>query len=218
MCKFKRLNLCTRGESCTYAHNQSELQPLPNLYKTKMCFEMSKNKACTNPSCPYAHTKIELRTIAYKNSMEMEAKQHRQEVRQANQFGAQPYWYAPSNSPWTREGNALPQFPQPLMNGFDDSPKSTGPVEDFFPVKADAAPILMASNSKHDDSTICDSSYSYGGSEFSEPEEMLGETPTVPPTMTWTVKNTFLELSPTVADQTFVSSRMFRSRSSPVFI
>jgi len=239
MCKFKRLNLCTRGDNCTYAHNENELKPLPNLYKTKMCFEMTKNKHCQNPTCPYAHTKTELRNIAYKNS-QMGDQRQRQDFSQGqgNDFYAlkPSYWYPPSSSPWAQDANVLPltNFAlKPSNMGVNESPCSTGPMSlhaAFMPLKEDSDKCTSDPESTTleppTDTTVYDSqpeSDEFDRGEDTEPEEMMGETPEMP-ALTWTdmqikVKNTFLELSPTSkATGQFVSSRMFRCRSSPVFI
>jgi hypothetical protein len=84
-CKFKKLGICNRGAACTYAHSQRELQPLPDLFRTKMCFVMSKNGKCKDPKCPYAHTKQELRTISFDEVSGVAAPQQEQD------FSPSPY-------------------------------------------------------------------------------------------------------------------------------
>jgi len=241
--------MCTRGENCTYAHNQSELEALPNLYKTKMCFEMLKNKQCMNPLCAYAHTKTELRTIAYKNA-ELEDKRHRQDFGQANYYEAKPsYWHSPLNvlnPPWSQDSDAVQQFGIQHLE-VDDFPRvqevpkvTTTPMimqDVIAPLKEDSdnrrvsrtsTTITELTTLDKTDSTYYDSERP---DEFdsesedskrqrtasaidSESEEVMGEALSMP-VMTWTVKNTFLELDPAekVAGQ---PSRMFRSSSSPV--
>jgi hypothetical protein len=62
MCRFLALGLCRKGEACGYAHNKEELQPVPDLYKTKLCPAFFQTGSCKDPSCRFAHDKGELRT------------------------------------------------------------------------------------------------------------------------------------------------------------
>lgn len=208
--------MCTRGKGCTYAHGPEELQPLPNLYKTKMCFELSKNKKCHNPSCQYAHTKSELRNIAYEN--------HQEDEDVDQQGFSSPTFFVPNmatlwfpvvhlgspGSPLPRGASKPMGFgaESPTMMQLPDSPFFCGPM----PSKEDNW-SLCDSPSRQTTSTTADSQSSEE-SDSSEPDSFQ-----VSPAVTWTVKNTFLELSSaTGAGEEFVASRMFRSSSSPVFI
>lgn len=65
MCKFFQLNMCNRGDACAFAHNEHELQPVPDLHKTKMCTTWLKQRECFDLDCPYAHSRNELRTVSF---------------------------------------------------------------------------------------------------------------------------------------------------------
>jgi hypothetical protein len=62
MCRFIALGLCRKGEACAYAHHKEELQPVPDLYKTKLCPAFFQQGSCKDPTCRFAHCKSELRT------------------------------------------------------------------------------------------------------------------------------------------------------------
>lgn len=84
LCKFKKLGICNRGEACTYAHSLRELQPTPDLYRTKMCAVLSKTGKCKDPKCPYAHSRQELRNMSFDNNQDLtnlNQDAHRQELR-----------------------------------------------------------------------------------------------------------------------------------------
>ncbi|KAF8822572.1 zinc finger (CCCH type) motif-containing protein [Cardiosporidium cionae] len=51
---------CSRGDGCPYAHGDSEIRPLPDLRKTKMCTAHIAGR-CTKENCRFAHSKEELR-------------------------------------------------------------------------------------------------------------------------------------------------------------
>lgn len=61
MCKFHILGACARGTSCMFAHDNVELNPLPDLSRTKLCKTLISTGSCSDPHCRYAHTKTELR-------------------------------------------------------------------------------------------------------------------------------------------------------------
>lgn len=53
---------CLNGHNCRFAHSLSELRPLPDLKKTKLCSSYTKRTVCRSPGCPFAHSPQELRT------------------------------------------------------------------------------------------------------------------------------------------------------------
>lgn len=63
MCKFHILGVCSKGQTCRFAHDRSELQALPDLQRTKLCKTLISTGECTNPACRYAHNKEELRPL-----------------------------------------------------------------------------------------------------------------------------------------------------------
>lgn len=61
MCKFNQLGMCTRGEMCRFAHGKTDMNPLPDLSRTKLCKELINTGQCSDPTCKFAHTRHELR-------------------------------------------------------------------------------------------------------------------------------------------------------------
>jgi len=62
MCKFNLLGACTKGAACMFAHAANELNPVPDLFRTKICRMLINTGTCDDPECKYAHNKEELRT------------------------------------------------------------------------------------------------------------------------------------------------------------
>jgi len=68
LCKFFSRGFCSRGRACTFAHGRKELKPVPNLYKTEMCFEFASTGRCMRGNaCKYAHREEELRAPTVNN-------------------------------------------------------------------------------------------------------------------------------------------------------
>eukprot|EP00448_Togula_jolla_P012023 CAMPEP_0170617106 /NCGR_PEP_ID=MMETSP0224-20130122/26230_1 /TAXON_ID=285029 /ORGANISM="Togula jolla, Strain CCCM 725" /LENGTH=503 /DNA_ID=CAMNT_0010942955 /DNA_START=139 /DNA_END=1650 /DNA_ORIENTATION=+ len=64
LCKFEIIGMCTKGESCPFAHDKEELKPLPDLACTKLCKTLIHTGACNIKGCKYAHCKEELRSTS----------------------------------------------------------------------------------------------------------------------------------------------------------
>lgn len=62
LCKFHVIGKCTKGEQCTFAHENLDLRKLPDLRCTKLCKTLIQTGHCTNRFCMYAHSKEELRS------------------------------------------------------------------------------------------------------------------------------------------------------------
>lgn len=50
------------GQSCPFAHGESELRSTPNLFKTSLCTVFSKTNSCPHgDKCRYAHGEHDIR-------------------------------------------------------------------------------------------------------------------------------------------------------------
>jgi len=63
ICKFHLAGVCSRGDSCNFAHSQGDLEELPDLSKTKLCMALVKAGGCRDAGCRYAHAAEELRPV-----------------------------------------------------------------------------------------------------------------------------------------------------------
>jgi len=61
MCTFHAQSRCEMGSSCPFAHAMHELQPAPDLVKTKLCYNFFC-KRCSDSRCKFAHGAQELRS------------------------------------------------------------------------------------------------------------------------------------------------------------
>jgi len=61
LCIFNAQSRCDRGVECPFAHSQAELQPVPDLVKTKLCHKFFSGH-CTSKRCRFAHGSGELRS------------------------------------------------------------------------------------------------------------------------------------------------------------
>lgn len=65
ICKFFSEGECPRGSACTYAHSEAQLQPSPDFFRTRLCFEFCWTGQCPAAGgCRYAHSQEELRTLS----------------------------------------------------------------------------------------------------------------------------------------------------------
>jgi len=65
LCKFNVIGECNRGHKCGFAHSAAELQPVPDLSRTKMCPVLSKAGTCDDSNCRYAHETVQRRKKAF---------------------------------------------------------------------------------------------------------------------------------------------------------
>jgi hypothetical protein len=49
-----RLESCSLGKNCSFAHSDKELRPLPQFKKTAICYNYRRGK-CLDPECRFAH-------------------------------------------------------------------------------------------------------------------------------------------------------------------
>lgn len=62
-CSFLRKGRCGRGEACSYAHSEAELERLPDFSKTTICQQWKDGKCpYAMDKCRFAHGKQDLRT------------------------------------------------------------------------------------------------------------------------------------------------------------
>ena len=55
ICKYYLEGTCKKGEQCSHAHHEKELQEKPVLSKTRMCKQVLRNGNCNDPECTFAH-------------------------------------------------------------------------------------------------------------------------------------------------------------------
>ena len=60
MCKFYQMGHCARGPICNFSHAEDELQPKPDLSKTRLCRKFQRHR-CSDSACRFAHGTQELR-------------------------------------------------------------------------------------------------------------------------------------------------------------
>jgi hypothetical protein len=238
MCKFKKLGICNRGAACTYAHTQRELQPLPDLFRTKMCFIMSKSGKCKDPRCPYAHTKQELRQVNYENEKQRFESGMSMQVDEEMALPVGPYfqpakfycvpvmgvpwmpgqlnWDAASQS--TMSGDASP-FPLSPSSNTDSGSNFGSSSPKMHPAGEDTScSISQASVEESDDNSerqaeLCfESGVSRRASEPFGWVRNRGDLPN----MNLIVKNTFLQFDTPIFDNT-VTTCVRRCSSCPDF-
>lgn len=63
-CRFYANNRCFKGHACSFAHGMDELQAIPDLRKTKLCYAWSRNECpFDSTECRFAHGTRELRSV-----------------------------------------------------------------------------------------------------------------------------------------------------------
>eukprot|EP00928_Gymnodinium_smaydae_P067304 TRINITY_DN50267_c0_g1_i1.p1 TRINITY_DN50267_c0_g1~~TRINITY_DN50267_c0_g1_i1.p1 ORF type:complete len:222 (+),score=20.19 TRINITY_DN50267_c0_g1_i1:67-732(+) len=61
-CRFFGMGICTRGETCKFAHVTAEARPPLNVSRTKMCPALLKTGMCQDEKCDHAHRREDLQT------------------------------------------------------------------------------------------------------------------------------------------------------------
>lgn len=64
LCVFHKKNRCELGVGCPFAHSAEELQPAPDLAKTKLCYNFFRGR-CNDARCKFAHGSQELRSVVW---------------------------------------------------------------------------------------------------------------------------------------------------------
>ncbi|CAE7807084.1 ML4 [Symbiodinium sp. CCMP2592] len=62
MCKFFLEGRCENGDSCSYAHEATEVRTKPDLTRTSMCRTLLREGVCNSETCRFAHSESELRS------------------------------------------------------------------------------------------------------------------------------------------------------------
>jgi len=69
MCSFAKKSKCALGSSCPFAHNKDELQAVPDLAKTKLCYNFSAGSATTPTASLHMATRsLGLRKVSTRQS------------------------------------------------------------------------------------------------------------------------------------------------------
>jgi hypothetical protein len=62
LCKFYSNGFCSKGASCSFAHEEGTLAPQPDLFRTRLCFAFARSGVCRDgDACKYAHGAEQLR-------------------------------------------------------------------------------------------------------------------------------------------------------------
>lgn len=70
MCTFRARGECRRGQSCSFAHAESELVAQPNLHKTRFCTDYLSGSCRRADKCKFAHSPEEIRPVPMSTSRE----------------------------------------------------------------------------------------------------------------------------------------------------
>lgn len=62
LCKFRAVGRCRKRHNCNFAHDERELNALPDLSRTKICPSLMNTGECGACDCRYAHDHAELRS------------------------------------------------------------------------------------------------------------------------------------------------------------
>jgi len=115
MCKFHLLGICTKGTDCQFAHSKSEMNPLPDLYRTKLCKTLINTGQCCNPECKYAHNREELRITNTTGPSPIRQQPMQQQFQQPMQWSGQRAAPSPkpqpAQDPQPQQGRQRQQFP-----------------------------------------------------------------------------------------------------------
>lgn len=65
MCVYFQQGSCKYGAKCVFAHEQTDVAPLPDLAKTRICANFEAGKCNNGENCLFAHSHEELRSTEY---------------------------------------------------------------------------------------------------------------------------------------------------------
>jgi len=66
LCAFHKAGRCSLDVACPFAHSREELQPAPDLARTKLCYKYFVGK-CVDQQCRYAHGSRHLQQVRMPN-------------------------------------------------------------------------------------------------------------------------------------------------------
>eukprot|EP00440_Ansanella_granifera_P039241 gb/GFBE01042574.1/.p1 GENE.gb/GFBE01042574.1/~~gb/GFBE01042574.1/.p1 ORF type:complete len:385 (+),score=40.83 gb/GFBE01042574.1/:1-1155(+) len=94
LCKFYFANRCKRGNDCSFAHSEQELQQQPDLLATRLCAKfLWKGRCKDGVSCRFAHGHDELRALPPGNQVArglFDPREDRNDVQPELQFAPPP--------------------------------------------------------------------------------------------------------------------------------
>jgi len=61
LCVYFESGSCHKGTHCNFAHGGADMQPLPDLHRTKLCTTLLQYGICNEINCTFAHSQEELR-------------------------------------------------------------------------------------------------------------------------------------------------------------
>eukprot|EP00440_Ansanella_granifera_P052342 gb/GFBE01056753.1/.p1 GENE.gb/GFBE01056753.1/~~gb/GFBE01056753.1/.p1 ORF type:complete len:275 (+),score=48.73 gb/GFBE01056753.1/:1-825(+) len=79
---------CERGAECTFAHGKQDLQPVPDLSKTGLCYRFKRGQCKEGEACKYAHGVDELRGSSQDQETRRGARKSRRQKKAAPEGAA----------------------------------------------------------------------------------------------------------------------------------
>jgi len=224
MCKFFARGQCTRGSACSFAHNSTELQKQPDLYRTQLCISFLNAGTCNyGASCKYAHSVAELQPVHQGRAVKKNAQEQKRLQAQLQQVLRQTSAKASETS--RRQASKTLSKTQSAASMLSARAASTLSVGSSATTGARSSDLTCSTcGSDVDLSDLSDLSekisFYFLEDGSSMPSEASTDSEEQLPQMQWTysdpsdyvcaMKNTFLEFVPAVAPPA-----LQRSKSSP---
>eukprot|EP00405_Crypthecodinium_cohnii_P008972 CAMPEP_0206425834 /NCGR_PEP_ID=MMETSP0324_2-20121206/4024_1 /ASSEMBLY_ACC=CAM_ASM_000836 /TAXON_ID=2866 /ORGANISM="Crypthecodinium cohnii, Strain Seligo" /LENGTH=364 /DNA_ID=CAMNT_0053890685 /DNA_START=395 /DNA_END=1489 /DNA_ORIENTATION=- len=140
ICKFYLNGRCKNGAACTFAHDEAELLPLPNFFKTQMCSTFMATGRCGRaPNCSFAHSSEELRRAVKNPRVKSRRARHGQSSQQEQDDDQMPFpeQYPEENEEEEKEEEdeeeefwGWPPLPPSTRQTAVDYAQSSGKVDD----------------------------------------------------------------------------------------
>eukprot|EP00397_Hematodinium_sp_SG-2012_P051482 GEMP01060352.1.p1 GENE.GEMP01060352.1~~GEMP01060352.1.p1 ORF type:complete len:265 (+),score=59.08 GEMP01060352.1:95-889(+) len=141
LCAFHLEGKCKRGEDCSFAHEEKDMNLVPDLGKTSLCLRLLKCGWCPNgDACHFAHAEAEvLRAKQLRENQQSDARRANQQV-----------------------------FEKESSNARDDGKKKLGRAAAHTKQSRRALVAAFAADGDHHDE-YCLSDDCYGATEFNTP-------------------------------------------------